>query len=111
MTIANTLVYSGVLSLHVNFHVAAKVYMPLMFCNEQADQRYVWAYIDGGSCKRQRYNYYRRKREYEQVMERMRDVKGLPLDPLYAAIIIALAQKARGRGGTSNSNGPLKVRF
>ncbi|KAF8855839.1 hypothetical protein BDZ45DRAFT_692215 [Acephala macrosclerotiorum] len=88
----------------------AEIRLPLVFCDQQSTQDLAWAYIDGTWSSEQRYNFHsRRKRSFSYATRAVHDVKDLPLDPLYVAILIALAQKSRGTRPPRASKTPEKV--
>ncbi|KAH6667393.1 hypothetical protein B0J14DRAFT_658843 [Halenospora varia] len=88
---------SDYLAFQYDGRTVAEIRLPLVFCDQQSTQDPAWAYLDGTWSSEQRYNFHsRRKRSFSYATRAVQDVKDLPLDPLYVAILIALAQKSRG---------------
>jgi hypothetical protein len=80
------------LPFRYNSRTVAEIHLPLVF----STQRAAWAYVDGAWSWDKRYQFHRcRQRSYSYTTRAINAVENLPLDPLYVAILIALAQRAR----------------
>ncbi|KAH8586485.1 hypothetical protein B0O99DRAFT_602445 [Bisporella sp. PMI_857] len=103
---------SNNLAFQYDGRTVAEIRLPLVFCDQQPSQdpAWAWAYTDGTWSSEQRYNFHsRRKRSFSYATRAVQDIKDLPLDPLYVAILIALAQKSRGAKPPCAFKTPQKV--
>jgi hypothetical protein len=100
---------SGPVPFRYISQTVANLYTPFHFNNKQAGQRCIWAYIDRDWCAEERRGFHsRRKRPVSRGWRAVQNANSLCLDPLYIAILIALAQKPTG---ATRDKEPLRVGF
>lgn len=110
--IANSRLQSLRLAFRYNGHKVAYIHLPLAFCNYQSIQNeaWAWAFIDSSSLWKQRIDFHsRRARSFSYAERAIEAIEDLPIDPLYIAILIALAQGSRAAGLPTASKRPQKV--
>jgi hypothetical protein len=109
-TITDMYLCSGLLSFKYLLCRVVTVRVPFTCHAQQAVRGLAWAYIDETWCAEERCNFHHqwRKCSDSHALCASKVANALPLDPFYAAVLIALGQKARKRG---NGTGVVKVSF
>lgn len=106
------------MELQYDGRTVAHISIPLVFFDHKSQENVAWAYVDETMLEEVRHDFlnrYKRTSIHERILvtsfakKAIKRIEALPIDPLYIAIMISLAQKIKRAHVTRPSDGPQKV--